>query len=187
MTTSEWLQALVPLVADLPQELPEAERYRRLLATLRRLFPCDAVALLRLEGDTLVPLAVEGLVRDTLGRRFRVAQHPRLAALLDLAGNALLLLAGTLCGVVLAVVDPGVGTARRGVAIEVGGEIVSSRAVHLHVDVPVGEVPRCRACHPRPRRSLARVLRRRHAARRPQRPHRAAPGVSLTTTAKPCG
>ena len=85
MTTSEWLQALVPLVADLPQELPEAERYRRLLATLRRLFPCDAVALLRLEGDTLVPLAVEGLVRDTLGRRFRVAQHPRLAALLEAA------------------------------------------------------------------------------------------------------
>ena len=27
----------------------------------------------------------------------------------------------------------------------------------------------------------------RHAARRPERPHRAAPGVSLTTTAKPCG
>lgn len=82
MTTSEWLQALVPLVADLPQDLPENERYRRLLATLRRLFPCDAAALLRLEGDWLAPLAVDGLTRDALGRRFAVAEHPRLAALL---------------------------------------------------------------------------------------------------------
>ena len=82
MTTSEWLESLVPLVADLPQELPESERYRRLLATLRHLFPCDAVALLRLDGDWLVPLAVDGLDRDALGRRFRVEEHPRLQALL---------------------------------------------------------------------------------------------------------
>lgn len=82
MTTSEWLESLVPLVADLPQELPESERYRRLLATLRRLFPCDAVGLLRLEGDWLVPLAMDGLDRDALGRRFRVEEHPRLQALL---------------------------------------------------------------------------------------------------------
>ncbi len=85
MTTSEWLEALVPLVADLPQELPEAERYRRLLATLRQLFPCDAVVLLRLDGDGLVPLAVDGLTRDALGRRFRVDEHPRLQALLGAA------------------------------------------------------------------------------------------------------
>ncbi len=29
------------------------------------------------------PLAVDGLSDDTLGRRFRAADHPRLAALLD--------------------------------------------------------------------------------------------------------
>ncbi|TFY99836.1 nitric oxide reductase transcriptional regulator NorR [Ramlibacter rhizophilus] len=83
MTTTEWLRALVPLVADLPQDLEEAERYRRLLQALRSLFPCDAVALLKLDGDTLVPLAVDGLSRDVLGRRFRVAEHPRLAVLLQ--------------------------------------------------------------------------------------------------------
>ena len=86
MTTSEWLQTLVSLVADLPQELPEPERYRRLLAALRRLFPCDAASLLQLEGEWLVPLAVDGLARDALGRRFRVSEHPRLAALLHGSG-----------------------------------------------------------------------------------------------------
>jgi anaerobic nitric oxide reductase transcription regulator len=86
LTTSEWLRTLVPLVADLPQDIAEAERYRRLLQTLRTLFPCDAVALLRLEGDSLLPLATDGLSRDTLGRRFKVAEHPRLSALLGSAG-----------------------------------------------------------------------------------------------------
>ena len=45
--------------------------------------PCDAVGLLQLEGDALVPLAVEGLSPDTLGRRFVVSSHPRLQALLE--------------------------------------------------------------------------------------------------------
>lgn len=83
MTTSTLLAALVPLVADLSRELPEHERYRRLLQAVRALFPCDAVALLRLEGEWLVPLAMDGLSSDALGRRFRVDAHPRLAALLQ--------------------------------------------------------------------------------------------------------
>ena len=45
------LQALVPLVDDLSRELPDGERYRRLLDAMRALLPCDAVALLRLDGD----------------------------------------------------------------------------------------------------------------------------------------
>lgn len=77
------LRALVPLVADLSRELPDEERYRRLLHALRQLFPCDAVALLKLEGQVLIPLAVEGLSADTLGRRFQVSEHPRLRILLD--------------------------------------------------------------------------------------------------------
>ncbi|WNW10554.1 nitric oxide reductase transcriptional regulator NorR [Pseudomonas sp. DTU_2021_1001937_2_SI_NGA_ILE_001] len=76
------LRSLLPLVADLSRELPDHERYRRLLHSLRQLLPCDAVALLKLEDDVLVPLAVEGLSPDTLGRRFRVVEHPRLEALL---------------------------------------------------------------------------------------------------------
>jgi anaerobic nitric oxide reductase transcription regulator len=83
MTPKIFLDALIPLVADLSHALTERERYRRLLDALRALFPCDAAALLRLEGETLVPLAIDGLSYDTLGRRFKVAEHPRLAILLN--------------------------------------------------------------------------------------------------------
>jgi anaerobic nitric oxide reductase transcription regulator len=70
------------LVADLSRELPEGERYRRLLEAMRALLPCDAAALLRLDGEWLVPLAVDGLSTDTLGRRFKVSEHPRFEILL---------------------------------------------------------------------------------------------------------
>ncbi|MFJ2986806.1 nitric oxide reductase transcriptional regulator NorR [Collimonas sp. NPDC087041] len=86
MTSKILLDALIPLVADLSREISDGERYRRLLDAMRTLFPCDAAALLRLEGDVLVPLATDGLSSDTLGRRFRVEEHPRFAALL--AGSA---------------------------------------------------------------------------------------------------
>ncbi|GAA0746372.1 nitric oxide reductase transcriptional regulator NorR [Ideonella azotifigens] len=86
MTTPTTMDALVPLVADLARELPEGERYRRLLHGLRQLIPCDAIALLRLEGERLQALAVEGLSADTLGRQFLPAEHPRLQALLNAPG-----------------------------------------------------------------------------------------------------
>ena len=75
-------------MADLAQELPERERLRRLLAALRTLLPADAVALLRLNGEWLHPVAIDGLMPDTLGRRFKVAEHPRFAQLLA-AGQAM--------------------------------------------------------------------------------------------------
>lgn len=81
-TASELLRATLPLVADLARQLPESERYRRLLEALRSLMPADAVALLRNEGSSLVPLAVDGLSADTLGRRFLVHEHPRFEVLL---------------------------------------------------------------------------------------------------------
>ncbi|WP_263262589.1 nitric oxide reductase transcriptional regulator NorR [Pseudomonas sp. RIT-PI-S] len=86
MTSTPLLQALLGLVSDLSQALPETERYRRLLQAMRRLLPCDAAALLRLDGEWLVPLAVDGLSEDTLGRRFKVSEHPRFEALLSQAG-----------------------------------------------------------------------------------------------------
>ncbi|CAG8870880.1 Nitric oxide reductase transcription regulator NorR2 [Pseudomonas fluorescens] len=83
MTAKPLLTALLPLVSDLSRELPEDERYRRLLQAMRGLLPCDAAALLRLDGEWLVPLAVDGLSADTLGRRFRVSEHPRFQILLS--------------------------------------------------------------------------------------------------------
>lgn len=66
---------------DLSVELPQAVRLQQLVSSLRREFRCGAVALLRLEGDSLRPVATEGLVQDALGRRFELGQHPRLAAI----------------------------------------------------------------------------------------------------------
>lgn len=80
---AETLEALIPLIDDLARDLPASVRYQRLLDTLRRLLPCDAVALLRLEANALVPLAIHGLSPDTLGRRFEVDAHPRLHTILQ--------------------------------------------------------------------------------------------------------
>ncbi|OVZ55565.1 nitric oxide reductase transcription regulator [Pigmentiphaga sp. NML080357] len=86
MTANALLHALVPLVDDLARDLAEGERYRRLLKAVRALVPCDATALLRLDGEWLVPLAVDGLSGDTLGRRFKVDEHPRFQLLLQSGG-----------------------------------------------------------------------------------------------------
>jgi anaerobic nitric oxide reductase transcription regulator len=81
--TPEVLDALTPLIADLACDISAELRYQRLLDTLRRLLPCDAIALLRLEDDALIPLAVQGLSTDTMGRRFVVTAHPRLQAIMN--------------------------------------------------------------------------------------------------------
>lgn len=70
------------LLTDLAANLPQAIRLQRLVSSLRTHFRCGAVALLQLEQEHLHPVAVDGLVRDALGRRFAVSQHPRLTAIL---------------------------------------------------------------------------------------------------------
>ena len=70
------------MVTDLTEAMPRERRYGRLLDAFRASFPCDAIALLELDGGVLVPRAVQGFSRDTLGRRFVVTEHPRLAQLL---------------------------------------------------------------------------------------------------------
>lgn len=58
------------------------QSYQRVLAAARALLQGDAAALLRLDGEVLVPVAIDGLHEEALGRRFAVSQHPRLAQLL---------------------------------------------------------------------------------------------------------
>lgn len=70
------------LIADLVTDLPAAVRLQRLVSTLSHHFDCGAVGLLKLENDLLKPVAMHGLVSETMGRRFIVAQHPRLATIL---------------------------------------------------------------------------------------------------------
>lgn len=82
MTTTQAFANLAEIVADLSRTMPREERFQRLLEAFRRSFPCDAIALLERENGQLVPRAVRGLSPDTLGRRFTIEDHPRLARIL---------------------------------------------------------------------------------------------------------
>ncbi len=82
MTTSNFSESLISIVEDLSREIPVEQRYKNLLSAMQRIFPCDAAALLQLDGHMLKPLAIDGLSDDTMGRRFVVEEHPRLARLL---------------------------------------------------------------------------------------------------------
>ena len=76
------LATLLDIALDLCANLAADDRNARLLRAVRRIIPCDAAAILRLDGDALVPLASEGLLPDVAGRSFRVSEHPRLARIL---------------------------------------------------------------------------------------------------------
>lgn len=83
MTTSSLHLLLLP---DLVADLPVAVRLQRLVGSLRAHFGCGAVALLKLDGAHLRPVAMAGLASDALGRRFRVDDHPRLQAIVRQRG-----------------------------------------------------------------------------------------------------
>jgi anaerobic nitric oxide reductase transcription regulator len=77
-TTRPTLDDLLPIALDMTASLTSEDRSKRLVDAVRRALPSDAVALLRLEGQVLVPVAVHGLSADVLGRRFPRGEHPRL-------------------------------------------------------------------------------------------------------------
>lgn len=73
--------AIIELALDLATSLNSKDRFDRLLDTIRKTIACDAVALLSYHGDVLKPIALQGLSRDTLGRRFVIDEHPRFVEL----------------------------------------------------------------------------------------------------------
>ncbi len=73
---------LEEIALDLCANLAAEDRYRRLVSAVRRMVPCDATALLRLENGVLVPVVVAGLIPEVVGRRFVPAEHPRLERIL---------------------------------------------------------------------------------------------------------
>lgn len=77
-TKSALLDAITVIISDLPRELPAQHRYQRILSAMNQVFPFDAAAILKLEGQHLCPLATKGLSTDVLGRRFAIDEHPRL-------------------------------------------------------------------------------------------------------------
>ncbi len=72
---------LIHIALDLTTNISSQDRFERLLTTLRRLFNCDASALLEFKGQHFKPLAINGLTADVLGRQFNINEHPRLEAI----------------------------------------------------------------------------------------------------------
>ena len=83
---TQLLQPLLSIARDLTLSLGSENRHQRLLSTSRELIPFDAACLLRLEGETLVPLAGIGLKAAALKGRYHPDSHPRLKAILDSQG-----------------------------------------------------------------------------------------------------
>lgn len=69
--------------SDFTRELPKTIREERLVQRLQNELNCNAVGLLKLDGEYLKPVALAGLVAETLGRRFEITKHPRLSAILS--------------------------------------------------------------------------------------------------------
>ena len=78
MTTTPHLETLLPIALDMTASLTAEDRSKRLVDAVVGALPCDAVVLLRLDGDELLPVAEHGLSPDVLGRSFARADHPRL-------------------------------------------------------------------------------------------------------------
>lgn len=72
------LDALVTIAQNLTAAENAEQRRKRLLDGLARTIPFEAAALLRLEGDALVPMAAIGLSGSALARRYLLREHPRL-------------------------------------------------------------------------------------------------------------
>ncbi|WCE31595.1 nitric oxide reductase transcriptional regulator NorR [Vibrio sp. SCSIO 43137] len=74
---SEW----VKVALDLTSGISDNDRFARLLSTIRESLSCDASALLLFKNQQFIPLAINGLSEDVLGRRFDLDKHPRLEAI----------------------------------------------------------------------------------------------------------
>ena len=66
----------IDVIEDLNREFSPRQRYQRLVQAIHRAIPCDAVALLKLEGHRLRPVAVVGLKEEAVSRRFVLTTTP---------------------------------------------------------------------------------------------------------------
>ena len=68
--------SLARIALDLQLGISHQDRFHRLIQSVRSLLNSDASALLRYEGGQFIPLAIDGLMQDVLGRRFAVSVLP---------------------------------------------------------------------------------------------------------------
>lgn len=72
---------ITQLALDLTLGISSQDRFDRLLEVLRNILHCDAAALLAYRNQQFVPLAIDGLYDEVMGRRFKLDEHPRLEAI----------------------------------------------------------------------------------------------------------
>ena len=75
------VDVLANIAIELQRGIGHQDRFQRLITTLRQVLECDASALLRYDSRQFIPLAIDGLAKDVLGRRFALEGHPRLEAI----------------------------------------------------------------------------------------------------------
>ncbi|MEB4674285.1 nitric oxide reductase transcriptional regulator NorR [Enterobacteriaceae bacterium G50] len=75
------VDVLAGIAIQLQSGVGHQDRFQRLITTLRQVLECDASALLRYDARQFIPLAIDGLAQDVLGRRFTLEGHPRLEAI----------------------------------------------------------------------------------------------------------
>ena len=85
----EHLDTILSMAIDLTAALNAKDRYQRLLHAIGRVIPYNASTLLRLDGETLVPIAAVGLKTDAMGRNFVRNDHPRLDIICNSDGPVL--------------------------------------------------------------------------------------------------
>ncbi|ELV7510233.1 MULTISPECIES: nitric oxide reductase transcriptional regulator NorR [Aeromonas] len=73
--------SLARIAIDIQLGISHQDRFHRLIQSIRSLLNSDASALLRYEGGQFIPLAIDGLMQDVLGRRFAIKEHPRMEAI----------------------------------------------------------------------------------------------------------
>ena len=76
------LSVLLGIARDLTASMATADRYGRLLDAVRRVIPCDAACLMRVDGPYLTPVAGFGLSSAALSRRYDRREQPRLDVIL---------------------------------------------------------------------------------------------------------
>jgi anaerobic nitric oxide reductase transcription regulator len=73
--------ALLSFALDLASAVTQPNRFEQLVYAVRATINCDAVVLLIHNNAVLTPIAQRGLSEDLMGRRFTIAEHPRLKAI----------------------------------------------------------------------------------------------------------
>ena len=81
-TQHDALGVMLNIARDLTASLAASDRYTRLLDAVRRVIPCDAACLLRVDGPYLTPVAGFGLSTAALSRRYDRREQPRLDVIL---------------------------------------------------------------------------------------------------------